>query len=88
MNHGAQEANIIRNDEVLKTVENFSYLGSIMYNNFTLDKELNTRLGKAAASFGRLSTRVWSNKRHTKLKVYHAYVLSIMWYGAKTYRKH
>ena len=68
-----QVAKITLNDEALET--HFSYLGSIMSNNFTLDKELNTRLGKAATSFGRLSKRVWSNKSltlHTKLKVYQA----------------
>ena len=64
-----------------------------MSNNFTHDKELNTRPGKAATSFGRLSKRVWSNKRltlHTKLKVHHACVLSILLIGAETwttYRK-
>ena len=49
----------------------FEYLGSIKSNNFTLVNELNTQLGKAATSFGRLSKRGWSNRRlipHTKLK--------------------
>ena len=59
-NHGTQVAKITLNDEALENVENFSYLGSIMSNNFTLHKELNTQLGKAATSFGRLSKRVWS----------------------------
>ena len=69
-------------------MENFSYLGSIMSNIFTLDKELNTRLDKAATSFGRLSKRVWSNKSLTlltKLKVYHVCMLSILLYGAETW---
>ena len=93
MSHGTQAAKITLSDEALKIVENFSYLGSILSNNFTLDKELNTRLGKVATSFGRLSKRVWSNNSltlHTKLKVYHACVLSIVLYGAETwttYRK-
>ena len=88
-----QVAKITLSDEALETVENFLYLGSVMSNNFTLDKELNTRLNKAATSFGRFSKRVWSNKSltlHTKLKVYHVCVLSIILYGAETwttYRK-
>ncbi|KAI0222170.1 hypothetical protein LSAT2_026584, partial [Lamellibrachia satsuma] len=88
ISHGTKVAKITLNDEALETVENFSYLGSIMSNNFTLDKELNTRLSKAATSFGRLSKRVWSNKSlglHTKLKVYHACGLSILLYGAETW---
>ena len=87
MSHGTQAAKITLSDEALETMENFSYLGSILSNNFTLDKELNTRLGKAATFFGRLSKRVWSNKSltlHTKLKVHHACVLSILLYGADT----
>ena len=93
MSHGIQVAKITFNGEALETVENFSYLGSIMSNNFTLDKELNTRPGKAATCFGKLSKRVWSNKNltlHTKLKVYHTCVLSTLLYGAEawtTYRK-
>ena len=93
MSHGTQVAKITFNDEALETVDNFSYLGSIMSNNFTLDKEFNTRLGKFATSFGRLSQRVLSKKSltlHTKLKVYHACVFSILLYGAETwttYRK-
>ena len=34
MNHRTQVAKITLNDEALETVENFSYLGSIMSNNF------------------------------------------------------
>ena len=88
MSHGTQVAKITLNDEAHETVENFPYLGSIVSNNFTLYKELNTRLGNAATSFGRLSKRVWSNKSltlRTKLNVYHACVLSILLYGAETW---
>ena len=88
MSHGTQAAKITLSDEALKIVENFSYLSSILSNNFTLDKELNTRLGKVATSFGRLSKRVCSNKSLTlltKLKVYHACLLSILLYGAETW---
>ena len=46
MSHGIQVAKITLDDEALEAVENFSYLGSIMSHNFSLDKELNTRLGK------------------------------------------
>ena len=73
MSHGTQVIKIALNDEALETVENFLYLGSVMSNNFTLDMELNTRLGKAVTSFGRLSKRVWSNKSltlHTNLAIY------------------
>ena len=44
MSHGTQVTNISLNDEALETVENFSYLGSIISNYFIIDKELNTRL--------------------------------------------
>ena len=37
MSHGTQVSKVTLNDETLETVENFSYLGSIMSNNFTLD---------------------------------------------------
>ena len=43
MSHGTQVAKITLNDETLKTVENFSYLGSIMSNNVMIDKEHTTR---------------------------------------------
>ena len=39
----------------LSTVEHFTYLGSIISNNATVSKDLDTRLCKTSSSFGRLS---------------------------------
>ena len=58
MSHGTEEATIMLSDEALETVENFSYLGSITSKNVPRDEELNTQIGNAATSTGRLATRV------------------------------
>jgi len=54
----------------------------------TVDKDICTRLGQAAASFGRLTNRVWKNKPlsiRTKVQVYEASVLSILLYGDESW---
>jgi len=40
--------------EEIEEVEDFCYLGSVMSSNSSCDKEINTRMGKANAVFGRL----------------------------------
>ena len=39
----------------LEDVDKFTHLGSIMTTNTTLDSEINTRLGKAASTFEKLT---------------------------------
>ena len=72
----------------LNPVEHFTYLGSVMSNDATIDKDLDNRLSKASSSFGRLSKRVWKNhslKLSTKIKVYRAVVIPTLMYGAETW---
>ncbi len=56
------------NGTVLSVVEKFVYLGSTLTENNSLDAELNTRIGRASTTFGRLQSRVWNNG-HLSLKV-------------------
>lgn len=79
---------------VLKVVDNFTYLGSTMSNDVSLDKEISKRLNKAGTSFCNLWHRVWKPggiSLPTKMAVYRACVLSVLLYGAQTwntYRRH
>ena len=45
-------------DSTLDVVDNFTYLGSNISNSLSLDKELDSRIGKASAAMARLSKRV------------------------------
>ncbi len=56
------------NGTVLSVVEKFVYLSSTLTSNNSLDAELNTRIGRASTTFGRLQSRVWNNS-HLSLKV-------------------
>ena len=82
------------NTQTLDCVNTFTYLGSTMSSNLSLDTELNTRLARASSVMAKLSSRVWSNKQlntHTKIQVYQACVLSTLLYGSEawsTYTKH
>ena len=42
----------------LKVVDKFTYLGSVLSKNVTID-EVNNRLAKASATFSRLSKNIW-----------------------------
>ena len=76
------------NDHLLEVVEVFTYLGSKISNNLSLDADLNTRIGKASTAMARLSKRVWENTMltiNTKMRVYQACVLSTLLYGSETW---
>ena len=78
-------------DATLKNVENFTYLGSCLSSDASLDKVIAIRLFKASNSFGHLWSRVWNErvlKEKTKIAVYR--VLSLL-YGCESwtcYRRH
>lgn len=75
-------------DYTLKAVEDFSYLGSIISSNLSLDTELNKRTGQAAAVLALLRKRIWDNTMLTisnKMKVYQACLLSTLLYSSKTW---
>ncbi|CAH1252113.1 OBSCN [Branchiostoma lanceolatum] len=75
-------------DHELKAVNHFTYLGSTASNNLSLDKEIDKRIGKAATTLARLTTRVWENPKlsvKTKMAMYNACVLSTLLYGSETW---
>ena len=76
-------------DYTLEVIEDFTYLGSTISSNLSLEAEINKRIGKAASAMSRLSTRVWENTNlttNTKIAVYNACVLSTLLYGSETWR--
>ena len=68
----------------------FTYLGSTLSQNVTIDDEVNVRI----ATFGRLHANVWNRRGislQTKLKVYRAIVLPTLLYACETwtvYQRH
>ena len=86
--------NIQIDGKVLNNVDSFTYLGSTLSSNNSLDKEISSRIAKASASFGRLQKRVWKERglrQDTKCAVYKAVVLTALLYGCESwtlYSKH
>ena len=74
--------------KVLNNVESFTYLGSSLSSNNSLDKEISSRIAKASASFGRLRKRVWNERGlrlDTKMAVYRAVVVTALLYGCESW---
>ena len=72
----------------LEAVNQFTYLGSTISSNISLDAEIDKRVGKAATTLARLSSRVWENPKltnKTKVAVYNACVVSTLLYGSETW---
>ena len=88
------EPNITIKGQRLNAVDKFTYLGSTLSRNVVIDDEVNTRLAKASAAFGRLHTNVWDRRgiqTMTKIKVYKAVVLTTLLYGCESwtvYQRH
>ena len=83
-----QEPSITVNGEKLVAAEKFVYLGSTLAKNVNIDEEVNLRVARASASFGRLRSRVWERRgisQKTKLQVYKAVVLPSLLYGSETW---
>ncbi|KAI0236502.1 hypothetical protein LSAT2_012947 [Lamellibrachia satsuma] len=76
------------NDYTLEVVEDFTYLGSSISNNLSLDTDINRRIGKAACTMAKVTKRVWENKMFTennKMRIYQACVLSTLLYGSESW---
>ena len=81
-----REEDIMVDGNKLSSVMEFTYLGSTMSSDGCIDDEIQRRMAKASASFGRLRQRLWNN-HHVSMRVkgniYRALVLSILLYGAE-----
>ena len=72
----------------LNSVMEFTYLGSTISSDGCIDDEIQRRMAKASASFGRLRQRLWNNHHvsmRVKGKIYRAIVLSTLLYGAEAW---
>ena len=77
----------------LNAVDHFSYLGSVIFSDATVNKDLDNCLYKASSSFGRTSKRIWQSHSlclSTKIQVYIVIVVPTLLCGAEPwdlYRK-
>ena len=89
MAQGVKNPPVIKlNNTPLEVVSKFCYLGSTTTEGSTLDDEINTRIGKAATTFGRLTKRAWRNPKlttKTKMSIYQTCILSTLLYGSETW---
>jgi hypothetical protein len=77
----------IRNQKV-ETVDSFTYLGCNVTRDQRPDKEINTRLTKAATAFNMLRYAIWRRKTisiSAKLRIFRACVLPVLMYGSETW---
>ena len=71
----------------LDAVCHFTYLGSTITDNLSLDAEIDKRIGKAASTLARHTAPVWTRPNlsvKTKMAVYNACVISTLLYGSET----
>ena len=78
----------------LQVVDKFTYLGSTLSRVGHIDDEVNARIAKASAAFGRLRGSIWDRsgiRLDIKLKVYRSVVLPVLLYACETwtvYQRH
>ena len=56
------EPNITVNGQRLSAVNRFTYLGSTLSQNASIDDEVNVRIARASVTFGRLHANVWNRR--------------------------
>ena len=72
----------------LQVVDKFTYLGSALSRVVHIDDEVNARIAKASAAFGRQHGSIWDRsgiRLDTKLKVYRSMVLPTLLYACETW---
>ena len=82
-----KEPTITVTGQRLQVVDKFTYLRSTLSRVMHIDDEVNARVAKASAAFGRLRGSVWDRsgiRIDTKLKVYKAVVLPTLLYACET----
>ena len=83
-----KKTNIKIGGQNIKQVSEFKYLGSVITEDASVQKEIQTRIQKASAAFSRLYQRVWSRKTltlKTKVSVYKTMVLPILTQDYETF---
>ena len=89
-----KESTITVKGQRLQVVDKFTYLGSTLSRVVHIDDEVNARIAKASAAFGRLRGSIWDRsgiRLDTKLKVYRSVVLPTLLYACETwtvYQRH
>ena len=89
-----KEPTITVKGQRLQLVVKFTYLGSTLSRVVHIDDEVNARIAKASAAFGRLRGSIWDRsgiRLDTKLKVYRSVVLPTLLYACETwtvYQRH
>ena len=89
-----KEPTITVKGQRLQVVDKFTYLGSTLSRVVHIDDEVNARIAKASAAFGRLRGSIWDRsgiRLDTKLKVYSSVVLPTLLYACETwtvYQRH
>ena len=72
----------------------FAYLGITLSQNVAIDDEVNTKIAKSTAAFGKLHANAWNRRGiilQNKLKVYRAIVLPTLLYACEmwtVYQRH
>jgi hypothetical protein len=80
-------ADMVAGGQKIEVVESFNYLGSIVTCDGQMDKEIISRIGKASAAFGSM-TSVWRNNKLnlcTKLRLYNAIIIPTVSYASETW---
>ena len=86
--NSSRDGIVVPDRGTIETVRSFPYLGSIIADDGMLDRELTSRLAKAARVFGTLADAIFHNSGlscATRRYVYKVTVLTVLFYGAETW---
>ena len=76
-------------DEVIEQVDTMKYLGVMVSNDGSMEKEIEARIGNAARVIGGMNDAILRRKelsRSTKIKVVNATMMPVLMYGCETWR--
>ena len=71
----------------VEQVSHFTYLGTTISSDGTIDRDLTNRINKASGAFNQLGN-IWKNRniyKSTKIRIYKSAVITILTYGCETW---
>ena len=84
----SEDVRVELGEDIIGEVDSFEYLGSVVYKDEDVRKEVGIRIGKAGSIFSKMK-KIWNSRGislNTKIKLFNGTVIPIVMYGSETWK--
>ena len=84
----SEDVRVELGEDIIGEVDSFEYLGSVVYKDEDVRKEVGIRIGKAGSIFSKMK-KIWNSRGislNTKIKLFNGMVIPILMHGSETWK--